>query len=686
MKLTPSWELAWSRFVPDFYSQAIHSASDGSLFLVGYGSVRENRTSELFLARAKVNASGDLLWRIFSDVPYFPSSYMDPPAWSAGSDASGHLYAVYPNLTVERYAPNGEIVARWDYPHSRPITYDAHILSDGRVVLAGSAGTTYLVVALSPTLVTSWLRSDWLANPGNAIKIAVNQAGEVWVLFNAFVTNFDIHRLTPNGNTVWTRRVSTPNAWGNPIKLLVNASGQSVGLGGVRYSAETLIFSLGANGELLYNQRFVHTRPPYDKAQGLSVDMSDNSALLVYSVNGFHGLSYSPSGIRRWQVFALENGDFDSVGNWITVGSSFSNTTGFDPRVRKYAPNGQMLWDRTERLSGNQTFPEMAIASDNSILVGGTQEFQNRWQPFLIKFTPEGQRLWFATHALDMALLVGLQAISDGGAYILAQSLTDNTSVLARYSAVGTEQWTVTLPVPPQQLLVDRWNNAFVIGFRYDRSARQYLLVVSKFSPSGTLLWQNQWLVPLPPVHVIAPSGDLYSVVLTGDRLFAHRISSEGTLWWTREFVVLSDQMVIAVDTENCLYIATSSWLGGSDGDNQLVVYKLEPSGQQQWRGVYAQDPEGRTLPRAMRVDSAGRVLIAGDFTRETGDTDAFLLQLNQPLLGDANGDGCVNDRDLSMVLQAFGSTQGGSADLNGDEIVDDTDLLRVLFHYGSGC
>jgi hypothetical protein len=54
---------------------------------------------------------------------------------------------------------------------------------------------------------------------------------------------------------------------------------------------------------------------------------------------------------------------------------------------------------------------------------------------------------------------------------------------------------------------------------------------------------------------------------------------------------------------------------------------------------------------------------------------------------GDANGDGCVDDADLLLVLFNFG--QSGSAvpgDLNGDSVVDDADLLLVLFDFGCGC
>jgi len=52
---------------------------------------------------------------------------------------------------------------------------------------------------------------------------------------------------------------------------------------------------------------------------------------------------------------------------------------------------------------------------------------------------------------------------------------------------------------------------------------------------------------------------------------------------------------------------------------------------------------------------------------------------------GDVNGDGCVDDADLLVVLFNFGNA-GGQGDVNNDGIVDDADLLIVLFNFGAGC
>ena len=81
-----------------------------------------------------------------------------------------------------------------------------------------------------------------------------------------------------------------------------------------------------------------------------------------------------------------------------------------------------------------------------------------------------------------------------------------------------------------------------------------------------------------------------------------------------------------------------------------------------------------------MRVVPATGYLMAATYGRG-------MWRIRLPLVptGDVNGDGCVDDSDLLLVLFAFGSNNA-QADLNRDGIVDDSDLLLVLFNFGSGC
>jgi hypothetical protein len=57
-------------------------------------------------------------------------------------------------------------------------------------------------------------------------------------------------------------------------------------------------------------------------------------------------------------------------------------------------------------------------------------------------------------------------------------------------------------------------------------------------------------------------------------------------------------------------------------------------------------------------------------------------------LMGDANGDGKVDGKDIAIVAQAFGSYPeharwNSAADMNGDNIVDSLDLALVAVNFG---
>jgi probable HAF family extracellular repeat protein len=97
---------------------------------------------------------------------------------------------------------------------------------------------------------------------------------------------------------------------------------------------------------------------------------------------------------------------------------------------------------------------------------------------------------------------------------------------------------------------------------------------------------------------------------------------------------------------------------------------------------------DGSILGEARAISPDGRYIVGIGYNAATGRDEAFLLDTGALRReGDVNGDGCVDDTDLQMLLVAFGQSGAGlREDLNGDGVVDDSDLLVVLAHYGSGC
>lgn len=119
----------------------------------------------------------------------------------------------------------------------------------------------------------------------------------------------------------------------------------------------------------------------------------------------------------------------------------------------------------------------------------------------------------------------------------------------------------------------------------------------------------------------------------------------------------------------------------------------LDPSLPQNLNTVYAHLlPQGAQLTVANDLSPNGRYIVGVGYNPTTGRWEAFLLDTLEPchtMAGDVNNDGCTDDADLLLILEAFGQRADCwsiNVDLNCDGAVDDADLLSVLLDFGQGC
>jgi hypothetical protein len=117
------------------------------------------------------------------------------------------------------------------------------------------------------------------------------------------------------------------------------------------------------------------------------------------------------------------------------------------------------------------------------------------------------------------------------------------------------------------------------------------------------------------------------------------------------------------------------------DPTNEIWYSTLNVSGQSGIKYVALVIPQGNQYGQDPTLNASSRTTSS---LRYTNFTDVRVIAQVGPE-GDVNGDGCVDDADLLIVLFNFGNA-GGQGDVNNDNIVDDADLLIVLFNFGSGC
>ncbi|MDP6634083.1 MAG: PEP-CTERM sorting domain-containing protein [Phycisphaerae bacterium] len=134
-------------------------------------------------------------------------------------------------------------------------------------------------------------------------------------------------------------------------------------------------------------------------------------------------------------------------------------------------------------------------------------------------------------------------------------------------------------------------------------------------------------------------------------------ISEEGAegilqVFWDSELVATIDERMIGDEEETFLFTLSDVFASGT----HTLSFRLDPS---------------------TAVDSS---IVIDNIT--TG----YLVGAFDPLLGDTNGDGVVDDLDYANFVAQFGGLPGeASADFNGDGIVDLEDFVMMRGNFGFG-
>jgi hypothetical protein len=127
------------------------------------------------------------------------------------------------------------------------------------------------------------------------------------------------------------------------------------------------------------------------------------------------------------------------------------------------------------------------------------------------------------------------------------------------------------------------------------------------------------------------------------------------------------------------------------DDDSKVEAWVLADSNDNPTRYYFTRRYERCDRDECFPPDggcSAGGTANADIVTANCGGVDSCprVNGITFPM-GDVNGDGCVDDQDLTAVLFAFGQVgEDLPEDVNLDGVVDDADILLVLENFGFGC
>jgi len=278
---------------------------------------------------------------------------------------------------------------------------------------------------------------------------------------------------------------------------------------------------------------------------------------------------------------------------------------GGDALIAKYSPDGTLLWAKESGGTGVDFFSSVAVGADGRIVVAGNTGSTDGDFPavhggedaLLAMYNPDGSLVWGITAGGSAADTFTNVAISGESSIIIAAGQTDSTdgdfppcqgggdAVVTRYSTNGELIWAKTGSDTAQYFASDVAiagdDSIIVAGFTYP-PASGWDSMISKYSRDGTPLWTivsggsgldafNSVAVSNDGSIVAAGftnsnDGDMPPSVGGSDAMIA-KYSPSGTLLWATRGGGTGDETYFAVTVAADDSIVAAGQTSSSDGD-----------------------------------------------------------------------------------------------------------------------
>lgn len=454
----------------------------------------------------------------------------------------------------------------------------------------------------------------------------------------------------------------------------------------------------------------------------------------------------APSGHAESIAVGVDSSGNTYVTGWAYFGSVPDQNK--DIVTIKYSTSGVRLWIRRLQMTGNQEPKAMVVEPDGKVYIAGwttNAEFSTDTDLLTVAYDTtdsEEDEIW--TQVLDVAGRAGeARAIAVHGDHVAVagwqNSASNRDMIVIKYDkSDGDTVWSLgqsNLPYfiyngygnghdQANAVAVGSGGIIYAAGKSYFSSARKEDYCVIKLTSSGELstTWGTLTGAIEEPVvgarHYNGSGNDddeilalcidgLQRPVMTGRSdegegrmLDATTIVYSGNgdraTGWPQHFdsgVEKNEQgNDVAVDAMNNVYLAGFADTGPNVASLNYLIVKYRKSGGSPV-GSLNLDPVGQLeddMARAIAVEpDMQRAFVTGTvvYDTELGRQIGTKYVRSVDFLGDLNGDLIIDDTDLAILLEAFGTNCSGCpADLDENGTVDDTDLAILLEHFGFGC
>ena len=438
----------------------------------------------------------------------------------------------------------------------------------------------------------------------------------------------------------------------------------------------------------------------------------------------------------------------DGSGNAYVTGYTYGSLDGntnagsYDIFLTKYDTDGTKLWvEQLGSISDDRSVGMSVDGSGNAYVTGWTHGSLDgnpnagNYDMFLTKYDTDGTKLWteqLGSAGYDSGTDVSVD--DSGNVYVTGWtngSLAGNTSaggidlLLAKYDKNGSKLWTKQLGSTSDDkgcgVSVDDSGNAYITGYTYgsldgNTNAGYADMFLAKFDTDGNKLWIEQLGTDSYDNGndiSVDDSGNAYVTGITygsldsntnagSADLFLTKYDTNGIKLWTEQLGSAGDDYGsgVSVDGSGNAYVTgrTLDSLDGNtnEGSYDILLVKYDTNGTKLWTEQLGS--AGFDSGSDVSVDDSGNAYITGYTTGSlngnpnAGGYDMFLMKITTAIPGDANGDGCVDGSDVTILAGNWQYGVGGAGgatwamgDFNGDGQVDGSDVTILADNWQAG-
>jgi uncharacterized delta-60 repeat protein len=350
----------------------------------------------------------------------------------------------------------------------------------GRIYVAGycegaSGNPDLAIIKYLPNGDTAWLRtyngSGNLVDGANAV--ALDASYNVYVTGKSYESesNYDYVTIkyTPQGDTAWLRNYNgTENSSDEAYAMTVNdagyvyVTGTSIG-DGTNMDFATVKYD--PDGDTVWVRRYNGPSNYWDYGSDIGVDGSGNVYVTgtSYDTEGYLDyltIKYAPNGDTLWMRRYKGSGEMydeayaiavDDVGNAYVTGYSVGSGFTEDYVTIRYYPNGDTAWVRRYNGTGNgkDYAQDIAIDESGNVYVTGYSDSTGTYQDFAtIKYDSSGNELWvrrydYGVTGTDKAYAIAMD--DSGNVYVTGMSggggITFFDFATIKYRTNGDTAW-----------------------------------------------------------------------------------------------------------------------------------------------------------------------------------------------------------------------------------------------------